>query len=748
MRDSKKISSVKGYTGDDTVDDEHLRTDDPPQVSTTIAPRRPDQEGDNADFDCRPTGPPVRRVTSSGGNQQSVLPTRSSRPRPSDSTSSVKNTEKDEQRKSAKKNSNPEGQTFPNGKNKRSSKARKQQKQTASNNERKDSRKFVTSGRRNSRPESNTKKTRFSVDGNSHSEVANFSERDHVGYIENGNTRDENCDNASRTDETLSTAPAPPSLRVGNHYALGPGAYRMSTGGVARHVNASDQSVEDNIADNIATADVTIPFDVGLTQDVPSASPPLFRPTISSGESGNGYNGRSNLPRNMDSFVHTDPRVVTSTSGNRGSMSRIKETSAPCNTKDMDNPDDSFCCNKRNKSITVYAVLFSITVVASIGAIIYATTGFGGKQSNGNSISVGVSKPPPPVTMEKFLEALSGYTIESLSLQDSPQSKALRWTRRYDDRETYTLDRKIQRFALMSLKYSITDENLSDEDLEMYATTHECDWYEITRCVNDIYKELELSKTMIRGELVPELALLSSLERLGMNDTDLVGVLPTYLGQISTLKEILMNGNRFRGSIPTDFGRLTNLEYVDFGNNLLSGTIPPEIGLWTRVTTLILSKNGFTGTIPSEIAQLNDLMKITMSSNKLVGLFPLEMGQLKKIKIFDAGKNYFDGEFVSRFESSRSALEYLNLESNEFTGSLPSTIGELTSLTELVLSSNAFESKIPSELGMLSNARTILLQDNMFTGSVPDEICELTESIDVIICSNLPCECCSLCPGV
>ncbi|KAI8924856.1 hypothetical protein BC831DRAFT_463464, partial [Entophlyctis helioformis] len=57
--------------------------------------------------------------------------------------------------------------------------------------------------------------------------------------------------------------------------------------------------------------------------------------------------------------------------------------------------------------------------------------------------------------------------------------------------------------------------------------------------------------------------------------------------------------------------------------------------------------------------------------------------------------------------SGLTALQWLYLSNNQFTGSIPSTLGNLPSLTKLYLHLNQLTGTIPSSLGNL-NALTLL----------------------------------------
>ena len=78
----------------------------------------------------------------------------------------------------------------------------------------------------------------------------------------------------------------------------------------------------------------------------------------------------------------------------------------------------------------------------------------------------------------------------------------------------------------------------------------------------------------------------------------------------------------------------------------------------------------------------------------------------------------------------------LDLEDNNLTGTLPSAIGDLTSLEVLWLSINSLSGAIPTEIGNLTRLETLELGDNL-TGAIPTEIGNLTRLEELSLGSNL-----------
>ncbi|KAB2630509.1 LRR receptor-like serine/threonine-protein kinase [Pyrus ussuriensis x Pyrus communis] len=82
-------------------------------------------------------------------------------------------------------------------------------------------------------------------------------------------------------------------------------------------------------------------------------------------------------------------------------------------------------------------------------------------------------------------------------------------------------------------------------------------------------------------------------------------------------------------------------------------------------------------------------------------------------------------------------MEVLDLHVNRFSGPIPSSLGNITSLTELYMDGNSFEGSIPPSLGNCQNLLQLYLRDNNLTGSIPQKLMELsTLSISLDLSEN------------
>ena len=90
---------------------------------------------------------------------------------------------------------------------------------------------------------------------------------------------------------------------------------------------------------------------------------------------------------------------------------------------------------------------------------------------------------------------------------------------------------------------------------------------------------------------------------------------------------------------------------------------------------------------------------------------------------------------------------FRSLERNKFTGTIPSTYGNLVQLTHLQMEDNLLSGTIPSSFGNLVQLTSFYLMDSPeLRGTIPSTLCELSpdghEKLIVIDCPNIECSCC------
>ena len=121
---------------------------------------------------------------------------------------------------------------------------------------------------------------------------------------------------------------------------------------------------------------------------------------------------------------------------------------------------------------------------------------------------------------------------------------------------------------------------------------------------------------------------------------------------------------------------------------------------------------------------------LKLNGNKLKGSIPTEIGNLSSLRILQLKKNQLEGE-IPAVVWNLTDLTDLRLGENALTGSLPPEISNLLKLEWLVLEKNEFSGTIPHEIGSLSAFLHLYLNDNQFTDSIPSELgnCSLLKEL-------------------
>ncbi|XP_016485623.2 uncharacterized protein LOC107806025 [Nicotiana tabacum] len=107
-----------------------------------------------------------------------------------------------------------------------------------------------------------------------------------------------------------------------------------------------------------------------------------------------------------------------------------------------------------------------------------------------------------------------------------------------------------------------------------------------------------------------------------------------------------------------------------------------------------------------------------LSSRQLVGTIPPSIGNLSSLTGIHLGNNSFHGE-IPQSIGRLLQLQHLNLSHNYFSGTIPTNLTYCKELLELHLQFNDMVGKIVDELSSLSKLYLLKLKMNSFTGGIP-----------------------------
>ncbi|ESR36604.1 hypothetical protein CICLE_v10029798mg [Citrus x clementina] len=155
----------------------------------------------------------------------------------------------------------------------------------------------------------------------------------------------------------------------------------------------------------------------------------------------------------------------------------------------------------------------------------------------------------------------------------------------------------------------------------------------------------------------------------------------------------------------------------DFSSNNLQGPLPvppPETILY------LVSNNSLTGEIPSWICNLNTLKNLVLSHNSLSGLLPQCLGNFSdELAVLDLQGNNFFGTIPDTF-IKESRLGVIDLSHNLFQGRIPRSLVNCSKLEFLDLGNNQISDTFPSWLGTLPNLNVLILRSNTFYGIIKE----------------------------
>ncbi|KAL4291277.1 hypothetical protein GQ457_14G025410 [Hibiscus cannabinus] len=290
---------------------------------------------------------------------------------------------------------------------------------------------------------------------------------------------------------------------------------------------------------------------------------------------------------------------------------------------------------------------------------------------------------------------------------------------------------------------------------------------------------LDAAMNYLSGNLPAEIGLFCpNLEAVFIGINQLSGEIPRSLPNISNMQVFDIAGNGLTGPVPDNLGNLTNLQLLNVAGNYLGSGKEGDLDFisslinCSQFQSLSISVNRFSGEIPDSVADLSTwLLELYMGDNQISGSIPQGIGNLINLYVLDMGYNFLVGEapisignlqdlqglylgvrslsedlpyavvliFVSSskfsvlilsllylsslpFKNSASSILTVTLGYNHLTGTVPSSIGNLSRLTKLDLSNNKFEGAIPSSLRNCKSLQSLDLSQNKLNGRVPHQL--------------------------
>ena len=350
---------------------------------------------------------------------------------------------------------------------------------------------------------------------------------------------------------------------------------------------------------------------------------------------------------------------------------------------------------------------------------------------------------------EAVLEQFGEDAFIRLRDLNSPQASAAQWIADIDESASFPFSdedssmRFCQRYALAAVYFSTGGNDSWLNDFNFLSDSHECTWNDSGDDNGVICKDgqlvtgIKMPSNNLIGLIPPEMAGLSTLQFLVLDNNGITGTLPEAVFRLTKLQELSLGNNMLSGGISTSIGQLSNLKTLSINKSRMTGSLPTEIGNLSLLQTLILAKSSFQGEIPQSIRSLVNLIILDLGDNLLDSTIPVRIAGLSSLKKLDLSLNKLTGRLLSggfpslesfdvhsnRLTGTISSLfpnlRMLNLRSNRFTGPLPTNWLASPAITMIDVSENGLTGSIPAVMGSLFELSFFYASDCELAGTLP-----------------------------
>ncbi|XP_042485189.1 receptor like protein 21-like [Macadamia integrifolia] len=225
---------------------------------------------------------------------------------------------------------------------------------------------------------------------------------------------------------------------------------------------------------------------------------------------------------------------------------------------------------------------------------------------------------------------------------------------------------------------------------------------------------------------------------------DSLGLENSSVFNMTDLRLLRLDGNRFTTLFPIIPSTLPSLELLDISRNSISSYIQDWLPAFPQMVALLMRGNDFVGCLPTSLCQMQQLRFLDLSNNRLSGSIPsclnnitslLEKSELP-LRTTISGSNYMEVKVKVNFATKRNLYSYeglplaqmagIDLSLNQFSGDVPSQMGELRALRSLNLSHNSLMGYFPISFQALELLESLDLSHNKLVGMIPPQMIRLS----------------------
>ncbi|GMH70677.1 hypothetical protein TL16_g05469 [Triparma laevis f. inornata] len=231
-----------------------------------------------------------------------------------------------------------------------------------------------------------------------------------------------------------------------------------------------------------------------------------------------------------------------------------------------------------------------------------------------------------------------------------------------------------------------------------------------------------LQQLQLQGNILSAPLPSSNLQILEVSKNHLSAPLPPDFSTIPVLQSFFAYNNNFSGTLSPTLFYLKNITSVILsGNKNLKGMLPSEL-LTPKLENLVIEGCSFTGPLPTTIT--SPLISFYLAGNSFSSSIP---SLPKTIHDVSLAYNQITGSIPSSFFSDTPFINSFEFRQNKIDSSIPTSVSNLTALTDLKLDLNDFSGAIPSSIFTWPvfsspDTSTTVLFGNVWSCPVPDSI--------------------------
>jgi len=240
---------------------------------------------------------------------------------------------------------------------------------------------------------------------------------------------------------------------------------------------------------------------------------------------------------------------------------------------------------------------------------------------------------------------------------------------------------------------------------------------------------------------------LNNLQELHMYDNNLSGFLPPCLANLTSLQHLDLSSNHLK--IPVSLSPLYNLSKLKYfdgsGNEIFTEEDDHNLSPKFQLESLYLNSRGqgarafpkflyhqvnlqymdltnihIKGEFPNWLIENNTyLQELHLENCSLSGPFLLPKNSHVNLSFLSISMNHFQGQIPSEIGARLPRLKVLLMSDDGFNGSIPFSLGNISSLQAFDLSNNSLQGQIPGWIGNMSSLEFLDLSGNNFSGRLP-----------------------------